>query len=164
MSIKVPSTNTVTLAGRLVRDPEIKYLATNNNAVANVTVVNTQYYRDSQGKTAERTAFIRVVCWGPLAERIAERCKKGDPVIVEGRLETNQWDDRETGKKRSATQINANRVDQLTWGDDNPQGGQQQAQQQQHSGGYNHPDPTGRAASQPPQQAAPQQYQDDIPF
>lgn len=164
MSIKVPSTNTVTLAGRLVRDPEIKHL-TNSNAVANLTVVNSQYYRDNQGKTAERTAFIRVVCWGKLAEAITEKAHKGDPVIVEGRLETNQWEDQQ-GQKRSATQINAMRVDMLTWGDETRQG---QGQGQE----YRHDNPTGYAASQPPprpqqeptQPRQQQQQQDpELPF
>jgi single-strand DNA-binding protein len=67
--------------------------------------------------------FVDVTLWGASAEWVGEKLKKGRAVIVEGRLRSSEWEDRETGQKRSRMEINAERVVPLEWDEDRGGGG-----------------------------------------
>lgn len=93
------SLNKVMLIGNLTRDPELRYTP-KGMAVTEITLaVNRNYTVD--GDKREEVAFIDVTFWAKSAEVIAQYCKKGRPLYVEGRLRLDSWDDKETGKKRS---------------------------------------------------------------
>lgn len=153
--LRVPDLNQTIVAGRLVRDPDLKYTQA-GKAVCTGTVVNTRYFKGADGERREDSAFIGFQCWGPMAEFVGERLKKGRPVIVEGRLATQEWEDRQTGQKRSKTHIVAQRVVPLDWdGEGQPGRGQGEGQRQQQ------PQNSGRPAPRPIEEPIPD---DDIPF
>ena len=120
--LRVPDLNTVTIAGRLTRDPEIKYTA-GGRAVCTLSIANTRHYKDTSGERKEDTSFVNATCWDKFAEYVGEHIKKGRPVIVEGRLKSESWEDKTTGQKRSKLYIMAMRVTPLDWESDNKQGG-----------------------------------------
>ena len=110
--------NKVTLIGNLGNDPEVRYGAS-GNAVANVSLATTESWRDKDsGEQQEKTEWHRVVFFGKLAEIVGEYLKKGRQVYVEGRLQTNKWQDKE-GNDRYTTQIVANEMQMLGSKDNN---------------------------------------------
>jgi single-strand DNA-binding protein len=105
------SINKVILIGNLGRDPETRY-TTDGAAVANVTLVTTDVWKDKAGEKQERTEWHRVVFFGRLAEIAGEYLKKGSPVYVEGRLQTRKWTDKE-GQEKYTTEIVASDMKML---------------------------------------------------
>jgi|TARA_B100000959_G_scaffold49769_1_gene51267 single-strand DNA-binding protein len=104
--------NKVTLIGNLGNDPEVRYSG-NGKAVANVSLATAESWRDKDsGEQQERTEWHRVVFFGRLAEIVSEYLHKGSQVYVEGRLQTNKWQDKE-GNDRYTTQIVANEMQML---------------------------------------------------
>lgn len=92
--------NIVIIMGNLTRDPELKHTGS-NQAVANFSVAVNEKWTDKSGEKKERVAFIDCEAWGKTAENIAKFFQKGKPIIVEGRLKQETWDDKATGAKRS---------------------------------------------------------------
>ena len=104
--------NKVTLIGNLGNDPEVRYSG-NGNAVANVSLATAESWRDKDsGEQQERTEWHRVVFFGRLAEIVSEYLHKGSQIYIEGRLQTNKWQDKE-GNDRYTTQIVANEMQML---------------------------------------------------
>ena len=112
--VRVPDLNTIVIAGRLTRDPELKYISS-GKAVCTIDIANSRYYKDKNGEKQEETMFIQATLWDKPAEWIGESLKKGRPVIIEGRLKSDSWEDKDSGKKRSKIFINASRVTPLDW-------------------------------------------------
>ncbi|MBI4822481.1 MAG: single-stranded DNA-binding protein [Deltaproteobacteria bacterium] len=103
------SLNKVILLGNLGADPEVRYTA-NGRAAANFNIATTEVWNDkNSGDRQERTEWHRIVCWGKTAELAKEYLKKGRTVLIEGRLQTREWEDKE-GKKRWTTEVVADRV------------------------------------------------------
>jgi single-strand DNA-binding protein len=96
--------NKVLLYGNLTRDPELKAIP-GGNQVANFGIATNRSYKDKSGQRQEATEFHNVVAFGRTAEVIAQYCKKGRPLYIEGRITTRSWDDKETGKKNYRTEI-----------------------------------------------------------
>ncbi|MDD3531230.1 MAG: single-stranded DNA-binding protein [Candidatus Pacebacteria bacterium] len=96
--------NKVFLYGNLTRDPELKALPSGGQ-VANFGLATNRSYKDKSGAKQESTEFHNIVAFGRTAEVIAQYCKKGRPIFVEGRITTRSWDDKETGKKNYRTEI-----------------------------------------------------------
>ncbi|MBW7865988.1 MAG: single-stranded DNA-binding protein [Candidatus Hydrogenedens sp.] len=128
--LRVPDLNNVLVAGRLTRDPELKYTS-GGQAYCKIGVANSRYYKDKSGNRQEDTTFLDAVVWGPMAEFVGERLRKGRAVLLEGRLTTSEWEDRNTGQKRSKVEINARRVTPLEWDDDGSRSGSGPRPQQQ---------------------------------
>jgi len=103
------SVNKVILVGHLGRDPEVRYTP-NGDAVADVSLATTEYYKDKNGERNEKTEWHNLVMWRSQAEFAKEWLKKGQLVYVEGRIQNRQWEDKE-GQKRNKTDI---QVDQIT--------------------------------------------------
>ncbi|MBI4559068.1 MAG: single-stranded DNA-binding protein [Candidatus Hydrogenedentes bacterium] len=117
--LRMPDLNKVFLAGRLTRDPELRYLPS-GSAVCKLGLACTRVYRTKEGEKKEETLFINVTTWTKTAEYCGEHLKKGRPILVEGRLRANDWEDKNTGQKRTSIEINAERIQQLDW--DGPAG------------------------------------------
>lgn len=101
----MPNFNKVIIAGHLTRDPEVKYLSS-GSAICNFSVAVSEKWKDkASGEMKESTAFIDCDAWGKTAEIIGEHFAKGKPILVEGRLKQENWDDKETGKKRSKLKV-----------------------------------------------------------
>ena len=99
------SFNKVILVGNLTRDPEVRY-TTGGTAVTDVSLaVNRQWTDRSSNERKEETTFVEVTLWGRTAEIAGEYLSKGRPCLIEGRLQLDQWEDRETGKKRSKLKV-----------------------------------------------------------
>ncbi|HWL08155.1 MAG TPA: single-stranded DNA-binding protein [Planctomicrobium sp.] len=99
------SFNRVILVGNLTRDPEVKY-TTGGTAVAEIGLaVNRTWFDQKSNERKEETTFIDVTLWGRQAEVAGEYLAKGRPVLIEGRLQLDTWDDRESGKKRSKLRV-----------------------------------------------------------
>lgn len=96
--------NKVFLYGNLTRDPELKALPSGSQVV-NFGLATNRSFKDKGGQRQEATEFHNIVAFGRTAEVIAQYCKKGRPIFVEGRITTRSWDDKETGKKNYRTEI-----------------------------------------------------------
>ena len=151
------SYNKVLLLGNLTRDPEVRYTP-KGTAVTDLGIaVNRQYTLDT-GEKREEVTFVDVTFWGRTAEVAAEYLRKGRSVFIEGRLQLDTWDDKQTGQKRSKLKVMGEAMQMLG----SRQGG----------GGGDAPEeePRGRStgaarSSSPPKGGPPAEPDDDeIPF
>ncbi|MDR1104066.1 MAG: single-stranded DNA-binding protein [Endomicrobium sp.] len=113
-NIRLPEQNSAIMVGRLTRDPELRRTGT-GKAVCSFDIAISRRIKDSvsgEWKDANPT-FVPVIVWGEQAERCGERLKKGSPVHVEGRLQTNKWEGND-GTKRSRLEVVASRVQILS--------------------------------------------------
>ena len=101
------SLNQVTLMGNLTRDPELRQTPTGQNVTSFSLALN-RSYKDQSGEWQEATDYIDIVCWGPLAERVAQYLSKGRRCLVQGRLQSRNWE--QDGNKRSKVEVLANDV------------------------------------------------------
>lgn len=99
--------NKVTLLGRLVKDPDVKYTQT-GKVVTQFTLAVDRPFKDAQGN--KETDFIPVVLWGKAAELVGNSCQKGHRLIVEGRIQIRNYEAKD-GSKRWVTEIIANGVE-----------------------------------------------------
>lgn len=114
--LRMPDLNKIFIAGNLTRDPELQYLQSGTGLCKFGLAVNRRY-RTKEGEQREETFFINVTVWGKSAEYCGQNLKKGKPVLIEGRLQGNEWEDKTTGQKRTSLDIVADRVSQLSWED-----------------------------------------------
>ena len=98
------SLNKVMLIGNLTRDPEIKYTP-KGTAVADIGLAINRNYTTDSGEKREEVTFVDVTLWGRVAEIVGEYCKKGASIFIEGRLQLESWDDKQTGQKRSKLKV-----------------------------------------------------------
>ena len=96
----MPNYNKVILMGNLTRDPEVRYTSS-GTAIAKLGIAVNRYWSNKDGQKQEETTFVDVDAFGRQAETIGQYLKKGRPIMVEGRLKLDQWDDKQTGQKRS---------------------------------------------------------------
>jgi len=92
--------NKVILAGNLTRDPELRYTP-KGLAIAKIGLAISRKWRSEAGEMKEEVTFVDVDAFGKTAETIGQYLKKGRPILVEGRLRYETWDDKSTGAKRS---------------------------------------------------------------
>ena len=92
--------NKVILAGNLTRDPELRYTP-NGKAIAKFAMAINRNWTTDTGEKKEEVTFVDIDSFGRQAEVISQYLKKGRPVLIEGRLKLDQWDDKQTGQKRS---------------------------------------------------------------
>ena len=117
------SFNKVILVGNLTRDPEVKYTAS-GTAVANLGLaVSRTWFDKQQNQKREETTFVDVTLWARQAEVAGEYLSKGRPVLIEGRLQLDTWDDKETGKKRSKLSVVGENMTMLSSRGDSGGGG-----------------------------------------
>ena len=145
------SFNKVMLLGNLTRDPEVKYTP-KGSAVADIGLAVNRTYTTDGGEKREETTFVDVTMWGRQAEIAGEYLKKGRPLFVEGRLQLDTWDDKQTGQKRSKLRVVCENFQMLGSRDGGEGGG---------SGGGGRSSGSKSAKSAPAAEAA---EDDDIPF
>lgn len=139
--------NKVLLLGNVTRDPEIRYTP-KGSAVCDLGVAVNRAYTTDSGEKREEVTFVDVTLWGRTAEVASEYLKKGRPVFVEGRLQMDTWDDKQTGQKRTRLRVVAENM-QLLGG--RPQGGGDTGESRQPS-------------APPKKSASPEPDEDEIPF
>jgi single-strand DNA-binding protein len=140
--------NKVLLLGNVTRDPEVRYTP-KGSAVCDLGVAVNRAYTTDSGERREEVTFVDVTLWGRTAEVANEYLKKGRPVFIEGRLQMDTWDDKQTGQKRTRLRVVAENM-QLLGG--RPPGAA---------------DATGESrqtAAPPKKSGAPEPDEDEIPF
>ena len=100
--------NKVFIIGNLTRDPELKTLPS-GSSVANFGIATNRVWRNQQGEKQEEVQFHNIVVFGKQADTVSQYLKKGSSVLVEGRLQTRNWEAQD-GTKRTKTEIVAERV------------------------------------------------------
>ena len=98
------SFNKVILVGNLTRDPELRYTP-KGTAVARLGLAVNRQWKTDTGEAREEVTFIDIDAFGRQAEVIGQYCKKGRPLMIEGRLKYEQWDDKQTNQKRSKLMV-----------------------------------------------------------
>jgi single-strand DNA-binding protein len=98
------SFNKVILLGNLTRDPEVRYTP-KGSAVCDLGIAVNRVYTTDSGEKREEVTYVDVVLWARLAEIAGEYLKKGRPVFIEGRLQMDTWDDKQTGQKRTRLRV-----------------------------------------------------------
>jgi len=106
----INSLNRVLLIGRVGQKPEIRYLPQKERAMARFSVAtNERLFNPSTRETSDRTEWHRIVVWGKLAEFCEKYLTQGKQILVEGKLRTRSWTDKEGGK-RSTTEVEAQNI------------------------------------------------------
>jgi single-strand DNA-binding protein len=147
------SFNKVILLGNLTRDPEVRYTP-KGTAVTELGMAVNRVYTADNGEKREETTFVDVTLWGRTAEIAGEYLKKGRPVLIEGRLQLDSWDDKQSGQKRSKLKVVGEGL-QLIGGRPGGGGGGEESSSA----------PRSSSKSAPPPKAAPSEPDDDeIPF
>ena len=101
----MPSFNKVILMGNFTRDPELRFLP-NNTAVCDMGLaVNDRYQNKATGQWEDRPNFVDCTAFGRTAENISKFFAKGRPIFIEGKLRFEQWEDRQSGQKRSKLKV-----------------------------------------------------------
>lgn len=157
--LRMPDLNTIVIAGRLTRDVDLRYTA-GKKAVAKGSIANTRYWYDQAGARQEDTLFIDVTLWGDPAEKLAEWGKKGAPVLIEGRLRANDWEDQQ-GATHRRIEITAQRVAPLAWDGEKPARRETAASSSGNGGGSN--GGGGNRAGRP-EPSRPDVTEEDVPF
>ncbi|HKP93001.1 MAG TPA: single-stranded DNA-binding protein [Chthoniobacterales bacterium] len=151
------SFNKVILLGNLTRDPEVRYTP-KGTAVTELGMAVNRVYTAENGEKREETTFVDVTLWGRTAEIAGEYLKKGRPVFIEGRLQLDTWDDKQSGQKRSKLKVVGEGL-QLLGGRPGGGGGGGGSGDEEGSGGARASRPA------PPPRSAPSAPDDDeIPF
>ena len=156
--------NKVILAGNLTRDPELRYTG-NGMAIAKFALaVNRKWKDGNTGDMKEEVTFVDIDAFGKQAETIGQYLKKGRPILIEGRLKLDQWEDKQTQQKRSKLGVVAEAFTFLGsgpgregGGDFNSGGGAPAMRSRPQQSAPAAPPPSGEADSVPPEE-------DDVPF
>ncbi len=152
------SLNKVQLIGRLGRDPETRYTSS-GVAVCNFSLATDESFKDNSGEKQKKTEWHRIVLWKRTAEVAQEYLHKGDLIYLEGKLQTRQWEDKQSGQKRESVEIIGFNLTMLNTS--GPGTGQAPATRQTQQAGrpaQARPAATGRP---PARAAAPQVRQED---
>jgi single-strand DNA-binding protein len=152
------SFNKVILLGNLTRDPEVRYTP-KGSAVCDLGLAVNRTYTLESGEKREEVTFVDVVLWARLAEIAGEYLKKGRPVFIEGRLQMDSWDDKQTGQKRTKLRVIGETMQLLG---SRPTSA---AAAPTESGGEDRQARSGAKPAAPPKSAAPAAPdEDEIPF
>lgn len=103
------SFNKVILVGNLTRDPELRYTP-KGTAIAKIGLAVNRVWTTDTGEKKEEVTFVDVDVFGRTAENVGQYMRKGSPILIEGRLRLDQWDDKQTGQKRSKLGVVAETV------------------------------------------------------
>ena len=103
------SFNKVILMGNLTRDPELRYTP-KGTAIAKIGLAVNRVWTTETGEKKEEVTFVDVDVFGRTAENVGQYMRKGSPILIEGRLRLDQWDDKQTGQKRQKLGVVAETV------------------------------------------------------
>jgi single-strand DNA-binding protein len=118
----MPSFNKVMMIGNLTRDPQVKNLPS-GVVLAEFGLAMSRKYRTASGEDKEEVCFVDCAAFGKQAETIAQWCRKGKPLFVEGRLKYDTWEDRLGGQKRHKLSVTVENFQFLGSRSDDANGG-----------------------------------------
>ncbi|MCR6656026.1 MAG: single-stranded DNA-binding protein [Opitutus sp.] len=150
--------NKVYLIGNLTRDPELR-VTPKGTAICQFGLAVNRQFKDESGATRDETTFVDIEAWGRQGETISKYCTKGRPLFVEGRLKLDQWEDKQSGQKRSKLKVVLEGFQFLGGREGGAPGG----------GGENFDQSTPERFSPPPRQASSrppvaENLDEDVPF
>jgi single-strand DNA-binding protein len=150
----MPSFNKVILMGNLTRDPELRYTP-KGMAIAKIGLAVNRRWKSESGEMKEEVTFVDVDAFGKTAETIAQYLKKGRPLLMEGRLKLDTWEDKQTNQKKSKLAVV---LETFTFVDSNrgESGGGEAAPRR--------PVPSTSAPAESSEPDMPPQEHDDVPF
>jgi single-strand DNA-binding protein len=148
--------NKVILIGNLTRDPELRYTP-KGTAIAEIGLAINRKWKSETGEAKEEVTFVDVATYGRTAEVIGQYLKKGRPIMIEGRLKLDQWDDKTTGAKRSKLRVVCESFEFIDSGNRGPEGSAPAAPRAQR------PAPAAAPAAEPVEGDGPPES-DDVPF
>ena len=148
--------NKVILAGNLTRDPEVRYTP-KGTAIAKFGLAINRTWKSETGETKEEVTFVDIDAFGRSAEVVGQYLKKGRPVLVEGRLKLDTWEDKNTHQKVSKLKV---MMESFSFLDSRGEGG---------GGGESFRKPAPAASNAPAPAAGPEEVneppsEDDVPF
>ena len=145
--------NKVILAGNLTRDPELRYTP-KGTAIARLGLAINRKWKSETGEMKEEVTFVDVDAFGKTAETIAQYLKKGRPILMEGRLRYETWEDKQTNQKKSKLGIVLENFQFIDSGAG-----------RSGDGGSNRPAaPSSKPAAEAPEPDMPPPEHDDVPF
>ena len=149
--------NKVILMGNLTRDPELRYTP-KGTAIAKIGLAVNRVWTNEAGEKKEEVTFVDVDVFGRTAENVGQYMRKGRPILIEGRLRLDQWDDKQTGQKKSKLGVVAETVQFLGSAPGAGEGGAPAAPRP--------PRPAAAASSAPAPEAGDSEppHDDDVPF
>ena len=147
--------NKVILAGNLTRDPELRYTP-KGTAVARITLAVNRTWKNESGESKEEVSFVDVDVWGRQAEVIGQYMKKGRPLLVEGRLKQDTWEDKNTKQKQSKLKVVLESFSFIDSNRGGGEGGDAPAVPRSRPAASSTPAPEGGDAELP--------HDDDVPF
>jgi len=101
--------NKAILIGNLTRDPELRSLPSGVK-VCSFSIATNRVWKDKNGVRQESADYHNVVVFGRQAETVAQYMKKGSSILVEGRMQTRSWEDKNSGEKKYRTEVIADRT------------------------------------------------------
>lgn len=149
--------NKVMLMGNLTRDPEVRYTP-KGTAVASFGLATNRKWTGEDGQQHEEATFVEIDLWSRQAEIAQQYLHKGSPVFIEGRLKYDQWDDKQSGQKRSKLKVVGERIQLLGA----PKGKADFSEQPPSESRPQRPTPS--AAPAPAEEPAANEGEDNIPF
>ena len=152
------SYNKVILVGNLTRDPELRHIPSGTAITDLGLAVNRTWTDRNTNQRSEETTFVDVTCWGRTAEIACEYLRKGRPVLVEGRLQMDEWNDRETGAKRTKLKVVCDNMQMLGSRNEGNSGGGG------GGGGSYQPPPQSDGPQQPASNPVVNPPDDEVPF
>ena len=157
------SYNKVILVGNLTRDPELRHTPSGAAVTDLGLAVNRTWTDRNTNQKNEETTFVDVTCWSRTAEIACEYLRKGRPVLIEGRLQMDEWSDKETGQKRTKLKVVCDSMQMLGSRDGGGGGGDG------GGGGYSAPAPSAPAPASSSPAPAPESPlsnppDDEVPF
>jgi single-strand DNA-binding protein len=150
------SFNKVILVGNLTRDPELRYTP-KGTAIAKIGLAVNRVWTNEAGEKKEEVTFVDVDVFGRTAENVGQYMRKGRPILIEGRLRLDQWDDKQTGQKKSKLGVVAETVQFLGSAPGAGEGGAPAAPRAQRPAAAASAPAAEAGDSEPP-------HDDDVPF
>lgn len=153
--------NKVFLIGNLTRDPELR-VTPKGTAICQFGLAVNRQFKDESGQNRDETTFIDIEAWGKQGELVSKYLTKGSPAMVEGRLKLDQWEDKQSGQKRSKLKVVLDNVQFLSSGRGGAAaGGAGDESFDQSPPERNVPPPRGNTRATPPPT---QDIDEDVPF
>ena len=116
------SYNKVVLMGNVTRDPEVR-VTPKGTSIAKIGLAVSRKFSTESGEKKEETTFVDVDFIGKVSDVVSKYVKKGDPILIDGRLKLDQWEDKKTGEKRSKLGIFGENLQLLSRPSTPPTGG-----------------------------------------
>jgi single-strand DNA-binding protein len=116
------SVNKVILVGNVGKEPEFK-VTPSGVPIVNFSIATSDRFKDKSGEWQDRTEWHSLVAFQRTAEIVRDYVKKGSKLYIEGRLQTRDWEDKQSGQKRYKTEILVNELVLLSGRDDSSGGG-----------------------------------------